>query len=329
MRPVREDIEFARVVIRLEAAAVAALEALLDERFERAVELVLGCEGHVVTTGMGKSGLIAQKLSATLASTGTPSFFLHPAEAIHGDLGRVAPKDLVLALSNSGATDEVLRLVPSVKQIGARLIAITRSTDSPLARHADCVLPLGALPEACPVGLAPTTSTTAQLALGDALAMAVAKRRKFSREDYALYHPGGELGRSLLRVSELMRDAAAVPPARVGTITKDALVEAGGLGRRPGALPVVSADGKLAGLLTDGDVRRHVLRDPAFVKKPLEAVMTPKPLTIRADQLAAEAWRMMKERNFDELPVVDRDGRYLGLLDVQDLLAAGFAAEGG
>ncbi len=322
----REDIDFARQVIRLEAAAVAALEALLDERFGRAVDLVLGCEGHVVTTGMGKSGLIARKLSATLASTGTPSFFLHPAEAIHGDLGRVAPKDLVIALSNSGSTDEVLRLIPSVKQIGARLVAITRGLDSPLAREADCVLPLGALPEACPVGLAPTTSTTAQLALGDALAMAVAKRRNFSREDYALYHPGGELGRSLLRVFELMRKADLVPAARVGTVTKDALVEAGGLGRRPGALPVVSADGKLAGLLTDGDVRRHVLRDPSFVKKPIEAVMTPKPLTIRADQLAAEAWRMMKERNFDELPVVDHEGRYLGLLDVQDLLDAGFAS---
>jgi len=326
---VREDIEFARQVIRLEAAAVAALEALLDGRFATAVELVLGCEGHVIVTGMGKSGLIAQKLSATLASTGTPSFFLHPAEAIHGDLGRVAPKDLVIALSNSGATDEVLRLVPSVKQIGARLVAITRNPDSPLARHADCVLPLGALPEACPVGLAPTTSTTAQLALGDALAMAVAKRRKFSREDYALYHPGGELGRSLLRVRELMRGAEEVPPARVGTITKQALLDAGGLGRRPGALPVVGQGGELMGLLTDGDVRRHVLRDAAFIGHPIEKVMTPKPLSVREDQLAAEAWRMMKEKNFDELPVVDGDGRYLGLLDVQDLLAAGFASEGG
>jgi arabinose-5-phosphate isomerase len=326
---VREDIEFAREVIRLEAAAVAALEALLDERFERAVELVLGCEGQVVTTGMGKSGLIAQKLSATLASTGTPSLFLHPAEAIHGDLGRVAARDLVVALSNSGATDEVLRLVPSVKRIGARLIAITRSQDSPLARHADCVLPLGALPEACPVGLAPTTSTTAQLALGDALAMAVAKRRKFSREDYALYHPGGELGRALVRVAELMRAAEAAPAARVGATAKDALVAAGGLGRRPGALPVVAADGKLVGLLTDGDVRRHVLRDPAFLRRPIEEAMTRSPLSVRSDQLAAEAWRMMREKNFDELPVVDGDGRYVGLLDVQDLLAAGFAAEGG
>jgi arabinose-5-phosphate isomerase len=326
---VREDIEFARQVIRLEAAAVAALEALLDERFARAVELVLGCKGHVVATGMGKSGLIAQKVSATLASTGTPSFFLHPAEAIHGDLGRVGPDDLVIALSNSGATDEVLRLVPGAKRLGAKLIAITRSPDSPLARHADCVLPLGAVPEACPVGLAPTTSTTAQLALGDALAMAVAKRRNFSREEYALYHPGGELGRSLLRVSELMRDAKEVAPARVGTVTREALVQAGGLGRRPGALPIVGPDGKLMGLLTDGDVRRHVLKDAGFIGRPIEDVMTRAPAAVRADQLAAEAWRVMKERNFDEMPVVDAEGRYLGLLDVQDLLEAGFTSEGG
>jgi len=322
----REDIEYAREVIRLEAEAVAALGRLLDERFGRAVAMVLACEGHVVTTGMGKSGLIAQKLSATLASTGTPSFFLHPTEALHGDLGRVVQNDLVIALSNSGTT-EVRRLIPSVKQIGAKLIAITGNPDSSLARHADCVLPLGDAPEACPVGLAPTTSTTAQLALGDALAMAVAKRRNFTREEYALYHPGGSLGRSLLRVSELMRGADAVPPARTGTSTRDALVGAGGLGRRPGALPVVGADGKLRGLLTDGDVRRHLLRDARFIDRPIDENMTRSPLTVRAGQLAAEAWRLMKEHNFDELPVVDEHGKYLGLLDVQDLLEAGFTSE--
>jgi len=322
----KEDIEYAREVIRLEAAAVAALGALLGEQFERAVSMVLACKGHVVTTGMGKSGLIAQKLSATLASTGTPSFFLHPTEALHGDLGRVVGQDLVIALSNSGAT-EVRRLIPSVKQIGAKLIAITRNPDSSLGRHADCVLPLGAAPEACPVGLAPTTSTTAQLALGDALAMTVAKRRKFTREEYALYHPGGSLGRSLLRVSELMRTGDAAPPAQTGMSTRDALVRAGGLGRRPGALPVVGADGVLCGLLTDGDVRRQLLRDAGFIDRPIEETMTRSPLTVRAGQLAAEAWRLMKEHNFDELPVVDEGGRYVGLLDVQDLLEAGFASE--
>jgi len=319
-----DALEYGREVIRLEAAAVAALGELLDERFSQAVEMILGCEGHVVTTGMGKSGIIARKLSATLASTGTPSFFLHPAEACHGDLGRVGSSDLVVALSNSGNNDELRRMLPGVMRIGARLIAITGESDSPLARHADCTLPLGDTPEACPVGLAPTTSTTAQLALGDALAMAVAKRRNFSREDYARFHPGGELGRSLMPVSELMRSAETVPAARLGTRTREALLEAGGLGRRPGALPIIDGRGRLRGLLTDGDVRRQLLRNPLFIERPIEVVMTQDPVSVRSGQLAAEAWRIMRRNNFDELPVVDDEGIYIGLLDVQDLLAAGF-----
>ncbi|MHC4819148.1 MAG: KpsF/GutQ family sugar-phosphate isomerase, partial [Planctomycetota bacterium] len=262
--------------------------------------------------------------SATLASTGTPSFYLHPAEAIHGDLGRVGDEDLLVALSNSGATEEIRRLIPSVKRIGAGLIAFTASPDSSLARHADCVLQLAEAPEACPVGLAPTTSTTAQLALGDALAMTVAKRRNFSQEEYAAFHPGGALGRSLLRVHEIMKGKDAVPPAKIGTKTSDALVEAGGLGRRPGALPVVGPRGSLRGLLTDGDVRRHLLRDRNFVDEPIESVMTTDPVSARAGQLAAEAWHLMKQKSFDYLPVVDADGRYVGLLDVQDFLIAGF-----
>jgi arabinose-5-phosphate isomerase len=318
------NAEFGREVIRLEAAAVAALGPLLGESFHRAVEMVLACRGHVVTTGMGKSGIIAQKVSATLASTGTPSFFLHPAEALHGDLGRVGADDLLVALSNSGSTEEIRRLVPGVKRIGARLLVFTAAADSSLARHADCVLLLPPAPEACPVGLAPTTSTTAQLALGDALAMAVARRRNFTREEYALYHPGGELGRSLLRVRELMSGKDAVPAARLGQTTRDALVAAGGLGRRPGALPVVDKSGVLKGLLTDGDVRRHLLRDASFIDRPIDEAMTRSPVSARGDALAASAWRVMKEHHFDELPVVDEEGRYLGLLDVQDLLKAGF-----
>jgi arabinose-5-phosphate isomerase len=320
-----EDIEYGREVLRLEAQAVAALGDLIDERFSLAIEMILDCEGHVVVTGMGKSGLIAQKISATLASTGTPSFFLHPAEAIHGDLGRVAADDLVIAISNSGQTEEIRQLIPGVKRMGARLVAITGDEESSLARHADCVLFTGKVPEACPVGLAPTTSTTAQLAMGDALAMTVAKRRKFTRDEYALYHPGGELGRSLLRVRDLMSDKEAVPPARMGTSTREALIEAGGLGRKPGALPVVGPKGTLRGLLTDGDVRRHLLREPAFIEKPIEETMAKDPTSVRADQLAAEAWRIMTERRFDYLPVIDADGRYLGLLDVQCFLSAGFS----
>jgi len=319
-----ESLDSGREVLRLEAAAILMQRDLLSESFCRAVELVLSCEGDVVLTGMGKSGIVAQKVSATLASTGTRSFFLHPAEAVHGDLGRLGARDLVVALSNSGSSGEIRKLIPAIKRIGATLVGITAGKDSSLARHSDCVLLLPGAPEACPVGLAPTTSTTAQLALGDALAMAVAKRRNFTREEYARYHPGGSLGRSLLRVREVMAGKDKAPPAAAGTITRDALVDAGGMGRRPGALPVVDGGGKLAGLLTDGDVRRHVLSDPGFIGKPIDEVMTRNPITVGEDDLAASAWRVMRERNFDELPVVDGEGRYRGLLDVQDLLRAGF-----
>jgi arabinose-5-phosphate isomerase len=314
------NIEYGREVLRLEAEAVSAQRDLIGESFSEAVELVLRCEGDVVATGMGKSGIIAQKISATLASTGTRSFYLHPAEAAHGDLGRLTKADLVLALSNSGGAEEVRRLIPWIKQIGATLVGITAKADSSLGRHSDCLLLLPGAPEACPVGLAPTTSTTAQLAIGDALAMAVAKRRNFTRAEYAAYHPGGSLGRQLLRVHEVMSSTETAPPATIGTVTREALIDAGGLGRRPGALPVVDDRGKVIGLLTDGDVRRQVLIDPAFIEKPLEQVMTQNPITIRADDLAASAWHIMRERNFDELPVVDDAGQYLGLLDVQDLL---------
>lgn len=321
----QEEIEYGREILRLEAEAISAVRALLDGRFARAVGMVLACRGHVVATGMGKSGIIAQKISATLASTGTPSHFLHPAEALHGDLGRVGKEDLLLAVSRSGEVEEIRRLIPPVKRIGAPILAITAEEDSLLARHADCVLLVARAPEACPIGLAPTTSTTAQLALGDALAMAVAKKRNFTREEFALFHPAGSLGRSLITVGQLMHGKDSSPAALLGSTTRDALVESGGLGRRPGALAVVDAEGVLCGLLTDGDVRRLALRDARFLERPIEAVMTRSPTTVRAGQLAAEAWRTMKERNFDELPVVDDRGRYAGLLDVQDLLQAGIA----
>jgi len=268
------NIEYGRQVLRLEAESVRAQGELIDSSFSEAVELILRCEGDVVLTGMGKSGLIAQKISATLASTGTRSFFLHPAEAVHGDLGRVTKNDLVLALSNSGAVAEIRRLIPSIKSIGATLVGMTSRKDSTLGRHSDCLLLLPGTPEACPVGLAPTTSTTTQLALGDALAMAVAKRRDFTREEYATYHPGGALGRQLLRVREVMSGKEKAPAAEAGTVTRQALIDADSLGRRSGALPVVDADGKILGLLTDGDVRRHVLLDAGFLGEPMDEVMT-------------------------------------------------------
>ncbi len=320
-----DDIEYGREILSLEAEAVRALRDLLDERFVEAVRRIHDCKGQVVLTGMGKSGIVAQKISATLASTGTRSIYLHPAEAIHGDLGRVTGDDVVIALSRSGETEEVRRLVPAVKQIGALIIALTSQENSTLAQHADCLLPLGQAPEACPLRLAPTTSTTAQLALGDALAMCVAKRRGFSREKYALYHPGGSLGRALLRVRDLMSGEEHWPAAPSGTTTRTALETSGGTGRRPGALAVVDGNGLLRGIFTDGDLRRHTLKDVAFLDLPIEDVMTADPKRVRDDQLAAEAWLVMKSDGLDELPVVDKDGRYIGLLDVQDLLAAGIA----
>jgi arabinose-5-phosphate isomerase len=322
-----EDIDSGREVLRNEAAAVAALADLLDSSFEKAVAAVLACPGQLIATGMGKSGLIAQKISATLASTGTPSIFLHPAEAMHGDLGRVGDRDVVLALSNSGEAEEIRRLVPALKRIGAPIIAMTGKRQSTLAKHADVVLWTGNLPEACPVRLAPTTSTTAQLALGDALAMTVAKRRNFTREDYAAYHPGGALGRSLLKVHEVLDEGRGAPTVK-GKTTREALMEAGGMGRRPGCLAVTGPRGNLRGILTDGDVRRWLLKDPSFLDRPIDEVMTTDPKTIRRDQLAAEAWRLMRTNGFHELPVVDADGRYVGLLEIQDLLAVGFTERG-
>lgn len=320
------DIAYGREILRLEAQAIEAQVDLVGPAFARAVELVLSCAGHVVTTGMGKSGIIAQKISATLASTGTPSFYLHPAEAIHGDIGRVSARDVVVALSNSGTTEEVKRLIPSVKRLGAALVAMTANPESELGKHADCLLLLPQRAEACPIQMAPTTSTTAQLALGDALAMTVARRRNFTREEFALFHPGGALGRKLIKVAELMRPAAEVAATRCGVTTRQALLTAGGLGRRPGALVITDERGTLAGLLTDGDVRRAVLKDPGFLDRPIDEVMTRRPKHTRHDELAANAWHVMNEGNFDELPVVDEAGRYVGLLDVQDLLEAGVAS---
>ena len=292
----------------------------LGEKFLAAVDLVVRCEGHVIVTGMGKAGKIAEKISATLASTGTPSFFLHPAEAVHGDLGRCLQKDLLLALSNSGATEELVRLVPHVKQIGAKMIAITGRADSSLARESDVVLDLGAIDEACPLGLAPTASTAAMLALGDALAMVVLESRGFTRDDFALFHPAGELGRQLLRVRDRMRTGDQVPLVPTGVSVREALGPMHQKGRA-GAAVVVDRSGLLLGIFTDGDLRRLLLeRGGAFLGDPIDAVMAKKPKTVGADALAAEAARILHENKIDQLPVVDAAGRAIGLLDVQDLL---------
>ena len=251
-RRARELLEYARTVIAAEAAAIG--QVALDASFATAVEWILACKGRVVVTGMGKPGFIAQKISATLASTGTPSHYLHPAEAAHGDLGRVARDDVVLALSNSGETEEVLRLLPALKRIGARVVALTRDDVNPLARGADLVIAIGAIEEACPMGLAPTASTAALLALGDALAMTVLKNRPFDREEYALYHPGGKLGRGLMKVREVMRAGEANPLIRVGATLAEAVATMTQTPGRPGACTVVDASGRPVGLLDVQDL---------------------------------------------------------------------------
>lgn len=310
----------AREVISAEARAIELLGPRIGDSFLQAVDAVIACRGHVVVTGMGKAGKIAEKISATLASTGTPSLFLHPAEAVHGDLGRCLEGDVVIVLSNSGETEEIVRLLPAVKQIGARLIAFTSEPRSTLAREANVVVDLGRVDEACPLGLAPTASTAVMLALGDALAMVVLESRGFTKDGFALFHPAGALGRKLLRVRDRMRTGDALPLVRSGTRVSDALAPMGAKGRAGAALVVDPAQ-KLLGIYTDGDLRRCLAQQGgAFLAGPIDAVMTRSPRTIGPDALAAEASRILHELGIDQLPVVDEAGRAIGLLDVQDLL---------
>ncbi len=316
--------EYGREVVRQEIRALEWIIDHLDARFGAAVDAVLACDGQVVLSGMGKAGIIAQKISATLASTGTPSQFLHPAEAIHGDLGRVREGDVVIALSNSGETAEIRRLIDPIKRLGVHLVAITGKPESALARHADTVLEIGQELEACPIQLAPTTSTTAMLALGDALAMAVSHARRFSREDFAFFHPAGALGRKLLRVSEIMRHGDRHTVVRADDICREALGRINQTPGRPGAATVVGGEGRVVGFITDGDiVRRLTDGDDRFLDLPVQALMTADPKTIEGDRLASEAYHIMQEKRVDQLPVVDADGRPIGLVDVQDLLDLG------
>jgi len=312
----------AKEVFRLEAEAVAALAHKLDENFVRAVEALYSCKGRVVVTGMGKAGIIGQKISATLSSLGTPSVWLHSAEAIHGDLGRVTKNDIVIALSNSGETEETKSLVPILKKIGTGIIAITGNRQSTLARHSDIVLDVSVKKEACPLGLAPTSSTTAMLAMGDALAVCLVDKKGFKEKDFALYHPGGALGRKLLlKVEDIMRKGKSNPIVNEDTIVKDvlyAITEA-----RAGAASVVNKNGKLTGIFTDGDLRRHLEADSNLAERRVKEVMTKNPVSIQPQKLAVEALRILEEKKIDELPVVDKNGRPAGMLDVQDVLRAG------
>jgi arabinose-5-phosphate isomerase len=307
----------AREVLATEAAAIEGLARQLDERFDRAVELILSCRGRVVCSGMGKSGVVMKKVAATLSSTGTPALFLHPAEAVHGDLGMVVPGDVVLAASFSGTTEELVRLVSTLKRLGVPLVVMTGNAASPLARHADVHLSVAIDKEACPLNLAPTASTTATLALGDALAMALLEARGFTPEDFARLHPAGRLGKRLLAVRELMHAGEAAATVRTDTPMKDAIYEMSRKGL--GITAVVDADGRLAGCISDGDLRRLLEREENPLAKTAGECLTPDPQTIPGDELAPAALKTMEDRRITSLFVVDAAGRLEGIVHLHDL----------
>jgi arabinose-5-phosphate isomerase len=315
------SIQHGRRVLTIEADALAALAARLDARFDEAVRLVAERGGKVVVTGMGKSGHVGRKIAATLASTGTPAFFLHAAEALHGDLGMLERQDLVLAVSNSGETAEILDLVPHVKRLGLPLIALTGRSQSTLARTADAILDVSVPEEACPLGLAPTASTTAALAMGDALAVALLEHRGFRREDFAALHPAGTLGRKLLRVAELMHRGEEIPRVRIGSGMSEALLEMSA--KRLGVTAVVDERDRLVGIVTDGDLRRALASGTVVTSRTVDDVMGRRPKTIDADALAALAVATMERHAITVLFVVDADRRLTGAIHLHDLLRAG------
>lgn len=328
------DLEFARSVIRAEARAVRQLEEHLGEGFARAGRLIIErtgehadgrggydlLPGRLVVTGVGKAGKIADKLVATFASTGTPSLWLNPTDALHGDLGMVSPQDVVMVLSNSGRTAEILRLVPHLRKLGAATVVVTGDPASPLAasEHADIVIPIGQIAEAGELGLAPSCSTTAMLALGDALALAVQKERRFTGDRFARFHPAGELARKAVRVRDIMRSGDRVATCTTRTTVHEAVRMI--TGARAGSVSVLDAEGRLAGIFTDGDFRRVCACDAGALGAAVGDVMTPGPTRISPTRLVGEAMAIMRDRHINELPVVDDDGRVVGLVDIQDIV---------
>jgi len=316
------DLDYARKVIEAEAEAISSITPIVDASFAKAVEMIYNCSGSCIVSGIGKAGIIGQKISATMASTGTPSHFLHPVEAVHGDLGRLRNNDIVIVLSFRGETDEVIRLINLVKQLEIKLIAITGDKDSTLSRHADVVLCMGEISEACPLGVAPSASTTCMLAIGDALAFTVMKARNFSVEDYVRFHPGGSLGAELMTVEQSMmfKPGEKLPIAEVTDTVRELLEKTSDV-KRHGAVMVINEDGKLAGIVTDADLRRLITKEgqSAFGLKAGD-VMTTGCKKVRADALAAEATAIFHKYRIDDLPVVDADEKPVGLIDVQDIV---------
>ena len=317
-----EQIRYAREIIQLEADALAALSERLNADFLTAVAYVFQCETNVIVTGMGKAGLIGQKIAATLASTGTRSHFLNPAEAFHGDLGRIHQDDVVLVLSQSGKTEEIVRLLPSLAALDATIVAITRDRQSPLGAAANAVLELGPLQEACALGLAPSTSTTAMLAYGDAIALVASRMRNFRREDFARFHPGGNLGAQLAGVEQRMRPLEQCRVAEQQETLRDALSTRAVEGRRSGAVLIVNAADRLVGIFTDSDLARlFESRRENALDRPIGDVMTMQPILVPAGSMLSDAMAIMTERKLSELPVVDSDDKPVGILDITDLVS--------
>jgi arabinose-5-phosphate isomerase len=313
----RIDLDLARKVLQTESAAITALIDRLDGRFLQAVDLLLDCRGRVIVTGMGKSGIICRKIAATLSSTGTPAFFLHPAEAIHGDLGVLQSDDVIIALSHSGETYELLRLLETIKRLGARLVAVTGHCDSTLGRAADVTLDCGVSEEACPMNLVPTASTTAALALGDALAMTLLVAKGFRQEDFANLHPGGKLGKQLMRAEQLMHGGEQAPIVALTTPMADVIYEMSRKGL--GMTCVVDEGGRLAGIITDGDLRRHMASDGNMLEHRAADVMTGNPVTIDRSTLAAETLHVLERRKITSVVVVDAERRVEGVVHIHDL----------
>jgi arabinose-5-phosphate isomerase len=317
-----EEIERAKRVLKIEAEAILGLIPRLDERFTQAVRLLFECQGRVILTGMGKSGFIANKIAATLASTGTPAFFLHPAEGIHGDLGMVVKGDVVVAISNSGETAEIVSLLPSMKRLGVKLISLVGNVNSTLGKMSDICLDVSVAEEACPLGLAPTASTTAALAMGDALAIVLLQARGFKREDFALFHPGGALGRRLLiKVKDLMHVGEEVPRVREDALMKDAILEI--TSKKLGVTSVVNQRGELVGILTDGDLRRALEKGGNILSHDISRYMTTNPKLIDEEELAAKALQVMESYAITSLLIVDPDRKVKGILHMHDILRAG------
>ncbi len=316
------DLDYARQVIETEAEAIKSVKTIVNGSFARAAEMLYNCSGSVIVSGIGKAGLIGRKISATLASTGTPSHFLHPAEAVHGDLGRLRKDDIVIVLSYGGETDEIIRLINLVKQLEIKLIAITGDGDSTLSKYSDVVLCMGKLAEACPLGVAPSVSTTCMLAVGDALAFTVMKARNFGVEDYVRFHPGGSLGAKLMTVEQSMmfKPGEKLPVAKADDTIKQLLEKTSDV-KRHGAVMIVDKKGKLAGIITDADIRRLMTKqgEAAFGVKAGD-IMTANCKKVRMDALAAEATAIFHKYRIDELPVVDTQDRPVGMIDVQDIV---------